>query len=169
MLHDIGKLSIPIHILEKKGKLTHEEFEIIKCHTIVGYNILSNMGIDDIRDIATLHHEKLNGTGYPFGLKGDQISKEARIVAIADLLSALIGKRSYKDEFSKDEVISILSNMSSNYEIDKDICNLVIENYDHIEKRVKVNTKSTLKLYKNLMKEYEELLGYFGKISFVLK
>ncbi len=169
MLHDIGKLSIPINILEKKGKLTEEEFEIIKCHTIVGYNILSNMGIDDIRDIATLHHEKLNATGYPFGLKGDQISKEARIVAIADVLSALIGKRSYKDEFSKDEVISTLSNMASNYEIDKDICKLVIENYDYIEKRVKANTKNTLKLYKNLMNEYEELLEYFGKISFILK
>ena len=169
MLHDIGKLSIPINILEKKGKLTQDEFEIIKCHTIVGYNILSNMGIDDIRDIATLHHEKLNGTGYPFCLKGDNISKEARIVAVADVLSALIGKRSYKDEFSKDEVISILSNMASNYEIDKDICNLVIENYDYIEKRVKANTKNTLKLYKNLMNEYKELLEYFGKISFILK
>lgn len=169
MLHDIGKLSIPINILEKKGKLTQEEFEIIKCHTIVGYNILSNMGIDDIRDIATLHHEKLNGTGYPFCLKGDNISKEARIVAVADVLSALIGKRSYKDEFSKDEVISILSNMASNYEIDKDICNLVIENYDYIEKRVKANTKNTLKLYKNLMNEYKELLEYFEKISFILK
>lgn len=169
MLHDIGKLSIPINILEKNGKLTQEEFEIIKCHTIVGYNILSNMGIDDIRDIATLHHEKLNGTGYPFCLKGDNISKEARIVAVADVLSALIGKRSYKDEFSKDEVISILSNMASNYEIDKDICNLVIENYDYIEKRVKANTKNTLKLYKNLMNEYKELLEYFEKISFILK
>lgn len=169
MLHDIGKLSIPINILEKKGKLTQEEFEIIKCHTIVGYNILSNMGIDDIRDIATLHHEKLNGTGYPFCLKGDNISKEARIVAVADVLSALIGKRSYKDEFSKDEVISILSNMASNYEIDKDICKLVIENYDYIEKRVKANTKNTLKLYKNLMNEYKELLEYFEKISFILK
>ena len=169
MLHDIGKLSIPINILENKGKLTQEEFEIIKCHTIVGYNILSNMGIDDIRDIATLHHEKLNGTGYPFCLKGDNISKEARIVAVADVLSALIGKRSYKDEFSKDEVISILSNMASNYEIDKDICNLVIENYDYIEKRVKANTKNTLKLYKNLMNEYKELLEYFEKISFILK
>ena len=169
MLHDIGKLSIPINILEKKGKLTQEEFEIIKCHTIVGYNILSNMGIDDIRDIATLHHEKLNGTGYPFYLKGDNISKEARIVAVADVLSALIGKRSYKDEFSKDEVISILSNMASNYEIDKDICNLVIENYDYIEKRVKANTKNTLKLYKNLMNEHNELLEYFEKISFILK
>lgn len=169
MLHDIGKLSIPINILEKKGSLTEEEFEVVKGHTIVGYNILSNMGIDDIRDIATLHHEKLNGTGYPFRLKADQISKEARIVAVADILSALIGKRSYKDEFSKDEVISILSNMVSNYEIDKDICNLVIENYDYIEERVKVNTKDTIDLYNNLMNEYEELLEYFGEKSFILK
>ena len=169
MLHDIGKLSIPVNILEKKGSLTKEEFEVIKGHALVGYNILSNMGIDNIRDIATLHHEKLNGTGYPFGLKDDQISKETRIVAVSDILSALIGKRSYKDELSKDEVISILSNMVSNYEIDKDICNLVIENYDYIEKKVKVNTKDTIDLYKNLMNEYEELLEHFGKISFVLK
>ncbi|MFQ9697470.1 MAG: HD-GYP domain-containing protein [Zhenhengia sp.] len=127
------------------------------------------MGIDDIRDIAALHHEKLNGTGYPFGLRDDQISKEVRIVAVADVLSALIGKRSYKDEFSKDQVISILSNMASNYEIDKDICNLVIENYDYIEERVKDSTKDTIDLYNNLMNEYEGLLEYFGEISFVLK
>jgi putative nucleotidyltransferase with HDIG domain len=169
MLHDIGKLSIPINILEKKGGLTKEEFESIKGHVIVAYNILSNMGIDDIRDIAALHHEKLNGTGYPFGLRDDQISKEVRIVAVADVLSALIGKRSYKDEFSKDQVISILSNMASNYEIDKDICNLVIENYDYIEERVKDSTKDTIDLYNNLMNEYEGLLEYFGEISFVLK
>lgn len=169
MLHDIGKLSIPINILEKKGRLTEEEFEVIKSHAIVGYNILSNIGIDDIRDIATLHHEKLNGTGYPFGLKDDQISKEARIVAVADILSALIGKRSYKDEFSKLDVISILSNMVSNYEIDKDICNLVIENYDYIQEKVKVNTKNTIDLYNNLMNEYEELLEYFEMKSFILE
>ena len=169
MLHDIGKLSIPVNILEKQGRLTQEEFEVIKSHAIVGYNILSNMGIDDIRDVATLHHEKLNGTGYPFGLKADQISKEARIVAVADVLSALIGKRSYKDGFSKDKVLSILSNMVSNDEIDKDICHLVIENYDCIQKRVKANTKDTIDVYNNLMNEYEELLKYFGKISFVLK
>lgn len=169
MLHDIGKLSIPIHILEKQGRLTKEEFEVIKSHAIVGYNILSNMGIDDIRDIATLHHEKLNGTGYPFGLKDEQISKKARIVAVADVLSALIGKRSYKDEFSKDKVIAILSGMVSRYEIDQDICQLVIQNYDSIQERVKANTKDTTDLYANLMNEYEELLGHFSKISFVLK
>ena len=169
MLHDIGKLSIPVNILEKKGSLTEEEFEVIKSHAIIGYNILSDIGIDDIRDIATLHHEKLNGTGYPFGLKDDQISKESRIVAVADILSALIGKRSYKDEFSKDKVISILSNMASNYAIDRDICNLVIENYDYIEEKVKINTKETIDLYNNLMNEYEEILDYFEKVGFALK
>lgn len=169
MLHDIGKLSIPIHILEKQGRLTKEEFEVIKSHAIVGYNILSNMGIDDIRDIATLHHEKLNGTGYPFGLKDDQISKEARIVAVADVLSALIGKRSYKDEFSKDKVISIVSDMVARYEIDQDICQLVIQNYDSIQGKVKANTKDTIDVYNNLMNEYEYLLGYFNEIGFGLK
>lgn len=169
MLHDIGKLFIPIHILEKQGSLTKEEFEIIKDHAIIGYRILSNMGIDDIRDIATLHHEKLNGTGYPFGLKDHQISKEARIVAVADVLSALIGKRSYKKEFPKDKVISILSDMVSHYEIDRDICNIVIQNYDYIEERVKANTKDIIDVYNNLMNEYEDLLGYFKNIGFVLK
>lgn len=96
VFHDIG-----VYKVEEMDRLTKEEYELIKGHTIVGYNILSNMGIDDIRDIAILHHERLNGTGYPFGLKDDQISKEARIVAVADILSALIGKRSYKDEFLK--------------------------------------------------------------------
>ena len=70
VLHDIGKIGIPVEILEKPGKLTHDEFEIIKSHAIIGYNILSDLNIDDIRDIGTLHHEKLDGTGYPFGLKG---------------------------------------------------------------------------------------------------
>lgn len=169
ILHDIGKLSIPVNILEKKGKLTKEEFEVIKSHTTVAYQILSNIGIDDIRDIATLHHEKLNGTGYPFGLKADQIPKEARIVAVADVLSALMEKRSYKEEFSKDEVISILSSMVSNGEIDEKICQLVIENYDYIKERVQFNTKNTIELYYNLMNEYKEMLEYFSKISFILK
>ena len=169
MLHDIGKLFIPIRILEKQGSLTKEEYEIIKDHAIIGYRVLSNMGIDDIRDIATLHHEKLNGTGYPFGLKDHQISKEARIVAVADVLSALIGKRSYKKEFPKDKVISILSGMVSRYEIDKEICNIVIQNYDYIEQRVKANTKDITNIYNNLMNEYDYLLGYFKNIGFVLE
>ena len=110
-LHDIGKMSIPIEILEKPGKLTSDEFEIMKRHCIIGYNILSDLNIDDIRDIASFHHEKLDGSGYPFGLKAKDLCTEARIVAISDILSALIGSRSYKESFPKEKTISILKNM----------------------------------------------------------
>lgn len=169
MLHDIGKIVIPINILEKPGSLTPKEFEIIKSHAIVGYNILSDIGIDDIRNIATLHHEKLNGEGYPFGLKGDEISKESRIVSVADVVSALIGKRSYKDEFPKEKVISILSKMASNNEIDREICSLIINNYDCIIKIVRRNTKKMISLYKNIMDEYEEILSYFENRISIMK
>lgn len=165
MLHDIGKIAIPIEILEKPGKLTPKEYEQIKDHAIDGYKILSNLGIDDIRDIATLHHEKLDGTGYPFGLRGNEISIEGRVIAIADILSALVGKRSYKDELPKDTVISILSDMEANNKIDSKICKLVIEEYDFIMSKVHLNTKGILKIYNNLMKEYKENLEYFEKLN----
>ena len=166
MLHDIGKISIPVNILEKPGKLTAEEYEKIQEHAIIGYRILSNLGLDDIRDIAASHHEKLDGTGYPFKLKADKISIEARIVAIADIISALVDKRSYKDELSKDEVVSILSNMASNNKIDSGICNLVIDNYDYIMNKVRINTKEMITLYNNLMEEYKVLLNRFEKNCF---
>lgn len=158
MLHDIGKIVIPVEILEKPGKLTADEYKQIQKHAIIGYKILSDLGIDDIRDIATLHHEKLDGSGYPFGLKGDEISFEVRIVAIADVISALVNTRSYKGEFSKERVISILSNMASSNKIDNRICNLFINNYDYIMDKVSENTKKILNVYNNLMEEYEMLL-----------
>ncbi|WP_317051127.1 HD-GYP domain-containing protein [Clostridium neonatale] len=125
--------------------------------------MLSDLGLDDIRDIAALHHEKLDGTGYPFKLKDSEISLEVRIVAIADIISALVGKRSYKGEFPKETVISILSDMALNNKIDSDICNIVIDKYDFILGRVRANTKETLTIYNNIMKEYEDLLSNFEK------
>lgn len=163
MLHDIGKISIPVEILEKPGKLTLEEYDKIKNHAIVGYRILSDLGLDDIRDIAALHHEKLDGTGYPFELKDSEISIEVRIVAIADIISALVDKRSYKGEFPKETVISILSDMALNNKIDSDICKIVIDKYDFIMNGVRENTKDTLNIYNNIMKEYEDLLSNFEK------
>ncbi|TGY44326.1 HD domain-containing protein [Clostridium sartagoforme] len=165
MLHDIGKIVVPIEILEKPGKLTEDEYKQIQNHAIIGYKILSGLGIDDIRDIATLHHEKLDGTGYPFGLKGDEISLEVRIVAIADVVSALVNIRSYKGEFPKEKVISILSNMASSNKIDNRICNLVINNYDYIIDKVRENTKKMLSVYNNLIEEYELLLKYFKRAA----
>lgn len=98
-LHDIGKTKIPLHILNKPGKLTAEEYDIVKKHTLYGYELLNNtIGISqDISLVALQHHERENGTGYPFGVKGEQISLISKIVAVADVFHAMSSNRVYHD------------------------------------------------------------------------
>jgi HD-GYP domain-containing protein (c-di-GMP phosphodiesterase class II) len=109
-VHDIGKIAIPDYILLKPGKLTKEEFEIMKKHVIYGYRLLS--GIRRIPqttlNVVKYHHEKWDGTGYPEGLKGEEIPLEARIFAIIDVFDALISKRPYKDAWPIDKAISVI-------------------------------------------------------------
>lgn len=157
-LHDIGKIAIPVEILEKPGKLTDDEFEIIKSHAIIGYNILSDLKIDDIRDIGTLHHEKVDGSGYPFGFKEKEITAEMKIVGIADIISALLGVRSYKEEFNKDKIIKILNNMVQYNKIDAKITKLFIENYDYIIQEATNESSDLMEKYLNITNEYNKLL-----------
>ncbi|MDU1507033.1 MAG: HD domain-containing protein [Clostridium butyricum] len=161
LLHDIGKISIPVEILEKPGKLTDEEFEIMKNHSKIGYNILSELNMNEIRDIATLHHEKLDGSGYPFGLKDEKITKEMRIVSIGDIVSALIGSRSYKQGFSKTKIVSILTEMVENNKIDKDIVDLFIHNYEYIIDEAMKQCRDTMDKYLNIKNEYRELMKIY--------
>lgn len=162
VLHDIGKIAIPVQILEKPEKLTQEEFEIMKKHSLIGYNILSNLNIDDIRDIATLHHEKIDGTGYPFGIKGDELTAESKIVAIGDIASALIGVRSYKKSFEKEKVIKILNDMVKSNKIDAQITNLFINNYDFIVFEALNESNNLMKTYINIKDEYKCLLQLYS-------
>lgn len=162
VLHDIGKMAIPVEILEKPGSLTSKEFEIMKSHSIIGYNILSDLNLDDIRDMGTLHHEKLDGTGYPFGLKGKEITTEMRIIAIGDIISALLEKRSYKEAFDKEQIIKILKDMAKHNKIDSKITKLFIENYDYIIDKAKSNSSDLMDKYLNLNNEYEELLKFYS-------
>lgn len=167
VLHDIGKISILVEILEKPGKLTDKEFEIMKNHSKVGYDILSELNMNEIRDIATLHHEKIDGSGYPFGLKGDEITREMRIVCIADIVSALVGNRSYKEAFSKEKIIYILDEMVRNNKIDKDITDLFIENYDYIIEEAMKQCRHIMDKYLNIKKEYNCLVkDTYDDISF---
>lgn len=119
-LHDIGKVGIRDGILLKPGKLTTEEFEEMKKHTDYGANVL-NVAEQQMKqagrslfkigiEIVSAHHEKWNGSGYPRGLKGEEIPLAARIVAIADVFDALTSKRPYKEEFSFSEAIRIMTN-----------------------------------------------------------
>lgn len=115
-LHDIGKIGIPDHILLKADRLDDQEFEIMKTHTIIGYETLMAAATKGIKadylqmsaEIALSHHEKWDGTGYPQGLKGDEIPISARIVALADVYDALVSKRVYKNAFPHDTARSII-------------------------------------------------------------
>ena len=111
MLHDIGKIGIPDHILLKPGKLTEEEFEIMKTHANIGYETLQEAAdmyrripyLQMSADIARYHHEKYDGSGYPTKIEGANIPIAARIVALADVYDALISKRVYKEAYSHEE------------------------------------------------------------------
>jgi len=114
-MHDIGKIGIPDNILLKQGPLTENEWEIMQRHTIIGYEILSGSDSKYLRmgaSIALNHHEKFNGSGYPGGLKGEDIPVEARIVAIADVFDALVAKRPYKSGWNTDDAVTYVKNNS---------------------------------------------------------
>ena len=113
-LHDIGKISIPQSILLKPGKLDDSEWELMKKHTVSGANIIGENSIFTVaRNIALYHHEKYDGTGYPYGLKGDEIPIEATIVTIVDVYDALRSARPYKEAFSHEKTVFIIENGDS--------------------------------------------------------
>ena len=141
-LHDIGKFSIPDHILLKPGKLTTEETKIMHAHARMGREIidemLNNFGFDKIeygnilRNIAEYHHEHVDGSGYPLGLNGDVIPLEARIVAVADTFDALTSRRSYKHAWSNDEAFEMLRQLAG-IKLDVECVEIMIENRKDVE------------------------------------
>ena len=113
LLHDIGKIGIPDAILNKPGKLTDEEYEIMKTHVIRGGEILKDFTmIDNVSVGALYHHEKYDGSGYCHGLKGEQIPLDARIIGIADAFDAMTANRVYRKQLDLDFVIAELKRCS---------------------------------------------------------
>jgi len=112
IFHDYGKIYIPVEILDKPDKLTPAEFSEVRKHCEYGYDLLKMLDIFSpiSLDIVKNHHEKMNGKGYPDGLNGDNISKSSRIVAIADVYSALTTNRAYRDALDKESALDIMFN-----------------------------------------------------------
>ncbi|HPN31266.1 MAG TPA: HD-GYP domain-containing protein [bacterium] len=110
ILHDVGKTKIPNSILDKPGRLTNEEYDIIKTHSEFGYKILKNIQnvSEDVLKVSWQHHEKVNGQGYPLGLKEKEIIENAKIVALADVFDALTSDRVYKNRMPSDMAIKII-------------------------------------------------------------
>ena len=153
-MHDIGKISIPDSILQKPGKLTDEEFDIMKKHTIYGAQLvrksLSKLGdsqyIDIVYDIVLYHHEKWNGKGYPEGLKENEIPLCARIMAVADVFDAVVEKRCYREAMTLEQGFSIIEDGIGN-SFDPVIAKSFLSNKDkvfEIHNQFNENNGSTL-------------------------
>ena len=148
-LHDIGKLAISDDILEKNGALNHEEFNAMRKHSYITYCILSKIkGFEQIAVWASYHHEKLNGSGYPFHVKGENFNKLARIMAVADIVTAITEDRPYRLGMDGERAIGILYDMVEKGEIDKGTVDIVKENFTRI-------SDVRVKAQRDALKEYD--------------
>ena len=112
-LHDIGKIGIPAEILTKPGRLTSHEYELVKQHSLIGAKILEGVQFPwPVRDIVSQHHERLDGTGYPYGLQGSDILLEAKIIAVADVFEAIMIDRPYRKGLGLDAALDEIQNNS---------------------------------------------------------
>lgn len=126
-LHDIGKIGVPEIILNKPGKLTHEEYNKMKEHPSIGESLISEInGYEQIAKIIRHHHEKYNGLGYPDGLKGEEIPLGSRVIAVADAFDAITSDRVYKSKRSYDQARRILIEESGR-QFDQEIVNIFLE------------------------------------------
>jgi two-component system response regulator RpfG len=133
-MHDIGKVGIPDRILLKEGPLDEREMEIMKEHPVIGYEILKDSPSRYITlgaEIALSHHEKYDGTGYPNGLKGEDIPLAGRIVAVADVYDALTTRRPYKDAWPIEDAVAYIRNASGTH-MDPDVVEAFLENLDKV-------------------------------------
>ncbi|MCX5816095.1 MAG: HD domain-containing protein [Proteobacteria bacterium] len=132
-LHDLGKLAIPNSILNKPGGLTKEEMYVMKSHTYYTYLIINSIGgLKQITEWAAYHHERLDGSGYPFHCMAAELSTGARIMMVADIFTALAEDRPYRKGMSKDDIVRIIKQFSDRSLLDTRIINLLFENYNEI-------------------------------------
>ncbi len=147
-LHDTGKLVVPDSILNKPGKLTDEEYAVLRQHAYVTYSVLSAVrGFEQITEYAAFHHEKLDGSGYPFGLSGQHIGTGSRIVAVADVFTALNEDRPYRPRMKQSDVIATLRESADRNFLDARIVELLINNMADVEKVMLEKQTITLDYY----------------------
>ena len=140
-LHDVGKIKVSDVILNKPGKLTEEEFEIMKSHTLAGKEVIESAMqlthdpgyLKEASNLATYHHEKWDGSGYPKGLKAEEIPLSARIMAISDVFDALVSKRSYKEPFNFEDAMNIIREGAGKH-FDPVIADVFVKNADRVRK-----------------------------------
>ena len=161
LLHDIGKIVIPLSILEAPRRLTDEEMRIMKAHVVITGKILEGIMDERIVNVADRHHEKLDGTGYPQGLRAEDLSQLERIVAVGDILSALYSKRSYKDSFPPEKIKGILKDDADNGKISKEIVDVELKKFDDIISRYEKQRNLTMERYMEITARYDSIYEKF--------
>lgn len=154
-LHDLGKLAVPTEILEKPAKLTDEEFNIIRKHTYYTYNILRHIdALDIIAEWASFHHESLNGSGYPFKIKGQNLLLGSRILAVADVFTAVTEDRPYRKGMTSGEALNILQQMVDSKKLDAYIVSLLKDHFDEVNSLRIASQKAVSEEYKQIILPY---------------
>jgi HD-GYP domain-containing protein (c-di-GMP phosphodiesterase class II) len=132
-LHDMGKLAIPSEILEKPAKLSVEEFNIMKSHVYHSYRILEAVsGLDIINTWASFHHERMDGSGYPFHIKGNELPIGSRIMAVADVFTAITEDRPYRKGMSGESALKVIEDMAKNGALDQSIVGIATTYFKHL-------------------------------------
>lgn len=153
-LHDLGKLAIPTDILEKPGKLTKQEYNMIKSHSYHTRKVLEKIeGFESIVDWAANHHERLDGNGYPFHLNQNELSLGSRILAVADVFTAITEERPYRHSMKKEKAIEILQKMSSGNTLDSNVVDLLITRFDEISEIRYIAQQNIMKKYEKTLKQ----------------
>jgi len=155
LLHDIGKVAIPVDIVEKPGKLTGKERNLMKAHVYYTYKIISRLELErNILEWASFHHETLDGKGYPFKLRAKELPLGSRIMAVADIFTALMEDRPYKKGLSLREAVRVLDSLADASKLDKRIVRLLKDNLKRIETGRRTAQEKAQKLYDSL-REFE--------------
>ena len=164
LLHDIGKLAVPEHIISKPGRLTQEEFEKMKIHPVVGAEILERVSFPyPVAPIVRAHHEKWDGSGYPYGLRGEEIPLGARILAAVDCLDALASDRQYRRAMGLEEAMSEVADLAGK-SFDPDVVDVLKRHYAELERLSQATPEITAKLSTEvkIAKGLEPGAGYQG-------
>ena len=147
--HDLGKLAVPNCILEKPGKLTAEEYAVMRQHTYYTYAILNSVrGLEEIAEWGAYHHEKLDGSGYPFHLNMDQLKTGARIMMVADIFTALGEDRPYRKRLGKDTLTGIIKKQADEGKLDSRVTDVLFDNYDVVYTRTQEKQVQAFDYYK---------------------
>lgn len=163
LLHDIGMLAIPKDVIEVKRSLTEKETRGMRAHVEISEKILKNRLAGEVLDIVTAHHERLDGSGYPKGLKDAEMNLSQKILQVADTVTGLVNERIYKEVFSKEQVIELLRREADVRHFSKQVVDTMILFYDEIMEKVEIESEQILLLHKKLELQYKQVHAKFNK------